>query len=91
MKIALTPKMLTEIHTVIALATRSGALVRVYAEAEKIRLANIFDNVALEDILDELVVKSAMAWGFESDPLEARDAFFPRASKPILRLVTSET
>ena len=77
MKIALTPKMLTEIHTVIALATRSGALVRVYAEAEKIRLANIFDNVALEDILDELVVKSAMAWGFESRSFGSARRVFP--------------
>jgi hypothetical protein len=46
--IVLSRKMRTAISAVVAAAAKQGQLVQVYAEAEKIRRANIADNVALK-------------------------------------------
>ena len=53
---------------------RRGALVQVYAEAERINRANFRDNLALEDIAEEIMIQAAQGPGFEADPLEARSA-----------------
>jgi hypothetical protein len=72
--IVLSRKMRTAISAVVAAAAKQGQLVQVYAEAEKIRRANIADNVALEEIVEALINKSAGGPGYHSDPDEARAA-----------------
>ena len=72
--IVLSRKMRTAISAVVATAAEHGQLVQVYAEAEKIRRANIEDNVALEEIVEALINKSAAGPGYHSDPYEARAA-----------------
>ena len=72
--IVLSRKIRTAISAVVAAAAKQGQLVQVYAEAEKIRLANIADNVALEEIVEALINKSAGGPGYHSDPSEARAA-----------------
>ena len=64
----------TAISAVVATAAKQRQLVQVYAEAEKIRQANIADNVALEDIVEALINRSAAGPGYESDPGEATAA-----------------
>src|SRR5215208_2387744 len=56
---ALTPKVLSEIDAAVAAAKRTGSLIRIYAEAEKIRRSNLADNIALEDIVEELMIHCA--------------------------------
>jgi hypothetical protein len=70
----LSRKIRTAISAVVAAAAKQGQLVQVYVEAEKIRRANIADNVALEDIVEALINKSAAGPGYESDPGEATAA-----------------
>ena len=62
------------ISAVVAAAAKQRQLVQVYAEAEKIRQANIADNVALEEIVEALIKKAAGGIGYHSDPSEARAA-----------------
>jgi hypothetical protein len=69
--IVLSKKMRTAISAVVATAAKQRHLVQVYAEAEKIRQANIADNVALEEIVEALIHKSAGGLGYHSDPSEA--------------------
>jgi hypothetical protein len=69
--IVLSRKMRTAISAVVATAAKQRQLVQVYAEAEKIRRANIADNVALEEIVEALICKSAGGFGYHSDPSEA--------------------
>jgi hypothetical protein len=64
-------KISTAITAAVAAAARQGELVQVYIEAEKIRRANIADNVALEDIVEALIVQSANGPGYHSDPGDA--------------------
>jgi hypothetical protein len=64
----------TAISAVVATAAKQRQLVQVYAEAEKIRQANLADNVALEEIVEALVKKAAGGVGYHSDPDEARAA-----------------
>jgi hypothetical protein len=71
---ALTPKVLSEIDAAVAAAKRTGSLIRIYAEAEKIRRSNLADNIALEDIVEELMIQCACGPGFELDPYEAWDS-----------------
>lgn len=71
---ALTPKIHADIAAVLRAARRSKNLVRVYAEAERIRQANLEENIALEDIVNEIMQQSAKGPGFEADPNDARSA-----------------
>jgi hypothetical protein len=70
----LTPKIHAEIGAVLETALKTRNLVRVYAEAEQIRQANLKDNVALEDIVSEIMRLSVHGLGFEANPADARDA-----------------
>jgi hypothetical protein len=70
----LSRKMRMAISAVVTAAAKQRQLVQVYAEAEKIRLANLADNVALEEIVEALIQKSAGGIGYHSDPDEARAA-----------------
>jgi hypothetical protein len=72
--VKLSPKVNTEIEAVIHGALHSGAVIRAYLEAEKIRQANIADNVALEDILDAIIAGAAGGPHCEADPADARAA-----------------
>lgn len=67
-------KMTSEIGAVIDVAARAGELVRIYFEAEKIRQANLADNIALEDIVEEIITRCANGPGYEADPIEAAEA-----------------
>lgn len=77
---ALTPKMHAEITAVVSAARKTKSLVRVYAEAERIRQANLEENIALEDIVNELMELSAHGPGFESDPSDARSALMGKGN-----------
>jgi hypothetical protein len=70
----LTPKINAEITTAIKEAKKAGVLVPVYAVAEAIRLANVSENIALEDIVQAVITHAADGPGYEADPYEARDA-----------------
>ena len=70
----LSRKIRIAISAVVAAAAKQRQLVQVYAEAEKIRQANIADNVALEEIVEALIKKAAGGIGYHSDPSEARAA-----------------
>jgi len=59
--VTLSAKIRAAITAAVAAAAKQGELVQVYVEAEKIRRANIADNVALEDIVEALILQSAMA------------------------------
>jgi hypothetical protein len=72
--VLLSSKIRAEIAVVIAAAAKSGELVRAYFEAEKIRQANIVDNIALEDIVEAIIELSAGGPGYEADPSDARGA-----------------
>jgi hypothetical protein len=72
--IVLPRKMRIAISAIVAAAAKQGQLVQVYAEAEKIRRAHIAENVALEEIVEALIHKSAGGPGYHSDPSEARAA-----------------
>jgi hypothetical protein len=76
---ALTPKIHAEIGAVLSAALKTQTLVRVYAEAERIRQANLEENIALEDIAQEIMELAVKGPGFEADPHDARSAFFFRA------------
>ena len=78
----LPPKVLEEIAVVVSKAARAQVLVRVYAEADAIRLANIGENIALEDIVQAIIERSAGGPGCEVDPDHARDALLGLASPP---------
>jgi hypothetical protein len=70
----LSAKMHTEIMAVVKAATKAGTSVKVYAEAETIRLANVSDNVALEDIVEEMITRCKDGPGYEENPWEALGA-----------------
>jgi hypothetical protein len=70
----LSRKIRMAISAVVAAAARQRQLVQVYAEAEKIRQANLADNVALEEIVEALIKKAAGGIGYHCDPYEARAA-----------------
>lgn len=70
----LTPKIKAEIALAIDKAKEAGVLVHVYAVAESIRLANVSDNIALEDIVEAVITSASNGPGYEVDPDEARDA-----------------
>jgi len=74
MRNVLTPKIEAEIASAVEEAKEAGVLVAVYAVAEAIRLANISDNIALEDIVQAVIASAADGPGYEVDPDEARDA-----------------
>lgn len=67
-------KMRKAVSAVVDSAAERGQLVQIYAEAEKIRRANLADNVALEEIVEALLHKSAGGPGYHVDPDEARAA-----------------
>lgn len=47
---------------------------RVYAGADQIRQSNIADNIALEDIVEAIIARSADGPGYEADPKDALGA-----------------
>jgi len=65
-------KILDQIATVVSSAQQAQVLIRVYAEAEIIRGANIEENIALEDIVQALIDHSAKGPGCDNDPDDAR-------------------
>jgi hypothetical protein len=67
----LSSKVHAEIAAVVEEAKKARALIHVYAEAEKIRKANLTENIALEDIAEELIKRAGDGPGYEADPLEA--------------------
>jgi hypothetical protein len=69
--VTLSAKIRAAITAAVAAAAKQGEFVQVYVEAEKIRRANIADNVALEDIVEALIVQSANGPGYHSDPGDA--------------------
>jgi len=71
---SLPAKVQREISTVISKAAQAQVLIRVYAEADAIRLANISDNIALEDIVQAIIDESTAGPGCEINPDDARDA-----------------
>jgi len=77
----LTQKILAEIDAVVDLAKRSRTIVQIYAEAENIRRANFTANIALEDIVDALLLRSVDGPGFELNPYEARDSLIGDADE----------
>jgi hypothetical protein len=83
---ALSPKILSEIGAVVEAAAKANVLVQVYAEAEKIRQANIAENIALEDIVQEIIIRSADGPGYEADPNDAAAALLGGFT-PIVRTV----
>jgi hypothetical protein len=72
--VALSSKIHAEIAAVVEAAAKAQVLVRVYVEGEKIRQANIADNIALEDIVQEIIDQSAKGPGYEADPNDALSA-----------------
>jgi hypothetical protein len=72
--VKLSSKIRSEISAVVAAAAKSSELIRLYFEAEKIRRANIADNVALEDIVDAIIKQSNGGPGYEADPRDAHAA-----------------
>jgi hypothetical protein len=70
----LSEKMQAEILAVVAASTRASSAVRVYAESETIRRANLADNIALEDIVEEMIARSKDGPGYEENPYDAVDA-----------------
>ena len=56
MQISLSPEMLKSIEGHIQEARRTGAILDVYRIAEIIRVKHIDDNVALEDIIEKIVL-----------------------------------
>jgi hypothetical protein len=71
---SLPAKVQREIITAISKAAQAQVLIRVYAEADAIRLANISDNIALEDIVQAIIDQSTGGPGCEINPDDARDA-----------------
>jgi hypothetical protein len=70
----LSSKIHSEINDLVEAAKKAGILIRVYAEAEKIRQANLNENVALEDIVEAIMNQSAHGPGFEANPTDALNA-----------------
>jgi hypothetical protein len=70
----LSPKVEAAISAVVESAAKAGTLVQVYAESERIRQSNINENLALEDIAEELIRRSAQGPGYEADLSDARRA-----------------
>jgi hypothetical protein len=83
---ALSPKILSEIGAVVETAARANVLVQVYAEAEKIRQVNVAENIALEDIVHEIIIRSADGPGYEADPNDAAEALLGGFT-PVVRTV----
>jgi hypothetical protein len=74
MAAALSPKICTAISEVVKTAAKAQVLVQVYAEAEKICRTNLEENIALEDIVEEMIRRSSFWPGYEADPNQARAA-----------------
>jgi hypothetical protein len=70
----LSRKVHDDISAVVEAATKTRNLVQVYAEAEKIRQANLDENIALEDIVQEIMNRSAHGPGYVADPDDAMNA-----------------
>jgi hypothetical protein len=69
--VTLSAEIHAEISAVVVAAAKKGVLVRAYFEAEKIRQAHVADNIALEDIVEAIIVQSTNGPGYESDPSDA--------------------
>ena len=67
-------RILFEIGMLRCRSIDTGKLVSVYGEAERIRRRNPEENVALEDIVEEIMAQCRDAPGFEPNLFEARGA-----------------
>jgi hypothetical protein len=85
----LTPKIYAEIDAVLSAAVKTKSLVRVYAEAERIRQANLEGNIALEDIAEEIMERAAKGPGFEADPHDAPKCISRSGSMKVANILTS--
>ena len=72
---SLPPRILVEIGVLRTRAIDTRELVNVYGEAERIRRGGLDENVALEDIADEIREQCRDAPGFEIDVFEAQSSF----------------
>ena len=79
----LSAKVQAEISAVVESAVKAGTLVRVYAEADKIRQAHIVENIALEDIVEAIIARSADGPGYEADPKDALAALLGVSVNPL--------
>ena len=70
----LSEKMQAEILAVVEASKRSGTAVSVYAASETIRKANISDNIALEDIVEEMIARCKDGPSYEENPYDALEA-----------------
>jgi hypothetical protein len=84
MRKQLPAKIVDQIATVVKSAVHQQVLIRVYAQAEAIRLANIEENIALEDIVQAIIDGSGESLGCEVNPDEARDALLGITSAPAI-------
>lgn len=64
-------RILFEIGLLRSRVIQAGQLVSVYGEAERIRHGGPNENVALEDIVEEIMAQCSDAPGFEIDVNEA--------------------
>ena len=77
-------KIQKEIASVVSSAKHAQVRVQVYAEAETIRLANVEENIALEDIVQAIIDQSTGGPGCEVDPDQAREALLGIISLPAI-------
>jgi hypothetical protein len=77
-------KIQNEIASVVSSAKDAQVLVQVYAEAETIRLANVEENIALEDIVEAIIDQSIDGPGCEVNPDQAREALLGITSLPAI-------
>ncbi len=75
------PEMLRRIDAILVEARATKQAVAVYAEAEKIRTLAPEINIALEDIVEQLIVAGRRhGVAFEIDLAQARDAVMGSAA-----------
>ena len=67
-------KLLLEIGALRNIAIWSSTLVNVYCEADRLRRCYPDDNIALEDIVEEILEHCHDGPGFELDVYEAQSA-----------------
>jgi hypothetical protein len=59
----------------VALTAYAGRTMPLYAEAENIRRRWLSDNIALEDVIDQIIRRASVYnVSFEIDPSQAADA-----------------
>ena len=77
---SLPTNVLIDIDAVIEAAAREKRFLRVYAVAEIIRQKHASENIALEDIAEAVMSRSAKGTAFEVDISDAASAVFASSS-----------